>query len=153
MDIQTVNNEYVIISDISTNDSILSKMVSNSRIETNHNISHAVDFSTLDTNDVAPFPLMGEPCYIGYLYTDGTNYTCIQEHNRTEHDPSDVPALFRQYRAQGLPWVQPISTNPYQINDWVTNLGESWTCIIKDNVWEPGTVGTEALWELRIDEI
>ena len=146
MDIRTENQEFVIIQ------GVLSKKLSNKRVETNLPMEHAVPYDTLTT---APtMPIEGEWCELDYLYDyQGTNFNCIQAHNRTEHSPFDTPALWRQYRGQGLEWVQPISTNPYQLNDWVTHNGENWISLINNNVWEPDVVGSENLWELKIEEI
>ena len=45
------------------------------------------------------------------------------------------------------PWVQPEgSHDAYQTGDRVTHNGQTWESTIDDNVWEPGTAGTESLW-------
>jgi len=145
-----VNSNFVIVNDSGTNDSILSKYYGKARIETNHIIEVQSDPADFDANNVQDMPLMGESCVANEFYNySGVVYVCIQSHNRTEHPPGDIPALFRIYREQGLPWAQPLSTNPYHLNDWVTHTGEEWISIIDNNVWEPGTVGTENLWTLR----
>lgn len=38
-------------------------------------------------------------------------------------------------------WIQPNSTNPYQIGDVVTHNGKTWECTCANNVWEPGVYG------------
>lgn len=45
-----------------------------------------------------------------------------------------------------LPWEQPNSTNPYMKGDKVLHGGKVWESLVDGNVWEPGAVGTEALW-------
>lgn len=65
--------------------------------------------STEGTNEILPLPELGEQCLIGILYTDttprdideetGSNVLkCVQTHNRTEHDPKTIPALFTFFR-------------------------------------------------------
>ena len=44
-------------------------------------------------------------------------------------------------------WIQPDSTNPYMRGDKVTHNNKTWESLVDNNVWEPGTVGTEALWQ------
>ena len=44
-------------------------------------------------------------------------------------------------------WEQPGSTNPYMMGDKVTHNGSTWLSLVDNNVWEPGVVGTEDLWE------
>lgn len=40
------------------------------------------------------------------------------------------------------PWKQPSgSADPYQIQERVTHNGQIWTCIVENNVWEPGVYG------------
>lgn len=43
-------------------------------------------------------------------------------------------------------WEQPGSTNGYSAGDKVTHNGKTWESLVDNNVWEPGTVGTESLW-------
>lgn len=49
-------------------------------------------------------------------------------------------------------WEQPDSTNAYMTGDVVMHNGKKWRSLIDNNVWEPGTVGTEALWEEVVEE-
>ena len=51
-------------------------------------------------------------------------------------DPSVVPE-----------WEQPDSTNPYMKGDKVKHNGKTWVSLVDNNVWEPGAVGTAALWQ------
>ena len=54
-----------------------------------------------------PLPSMGEWCEAGiYGYGDDL-VICRQSHNRTEHEPADIPALFAVYReeaGEALEW-------------------------------------------------
>lgn len=43
-------------------------------------------------------------------------------------------------------WEQPDSTNAYKKDDKVSHNGKTWVSLIDNNVWEPGTIGTEGLW-------
>lgn len=87
-----------------------------------------------------------------YLTHDGKLYKVLQAHtSQADWPPDAAPSLF----AEVLPgqggtgpgeWVQPGSTNPYQMGDRVTHNGETWESLIDNNVWEPGAQGSEALW-------
>jgi hypothetical protein len=45
-------------------------------------------------------------------------------------------------------WVQPAGGHDaYNTGDRVTHNGQVWMSTVDANVWEPGTVGTEALWQ------
>ena len=75
----------------------------------------------------------------------------------TEHqkqaawNPVDAPSLFAKVLIPDpgeIPeWEQPESTNPYKKGDRVTHNGKTWESLVDGNVWEPGVVGTEALWK------
>lgn len=93
-----------------------------------------------------------------YRYTDETIWSCIQPYDTavySEH-PSRYPAMITQVREPGkrLPWVQPLSTNPYKLKnpftgkpDECTHNGMDWRTLVDNNVWEPGAQGSERLWE------
>jgi Neuraminidase (sialidase) len=56
---------------------------------------------------------------------------------------------WREYVAPGsvAAWVQPTGSHDvYHLGDLVTHNGKTWRSTNAANVWEPGTVGTEALW-------
>ena len=88
-----------------------------------------------------------------YLTHNGKLYKVLQTHtSQADWSPDTAPSLF----AEVLPgqggtgigeWVQPGSTNPYQTGDRVTHNGKMWESLIDGNVWEPGTQGSEALWQ------
>lgn len=45
-------------------------------------------------------------------------------------------------------WVRPVGTTGlYNYGDRVTHSGERWVSVIYGNSWEPGSVGTENLWQ------
>ena len=78
-------------------------------------------------------------------------YKVITSHTSQEDWAPDVAlSLFAQVLIpdpEVIPeWVQPDSTNPYQTGDKVTHNGSTWISTIDNNVWEPGTTGTENLW-------
>jgi len=75
-------------------------------------------------NIVEYLPELGEECVGGRLYINTTPRTdelsnllkCVQTHNRTEHDPKTIPALFTFFRENSdtLTWIQ----NEYVYPDW-----------------------------------
>lgn len=94
----------------------------------------------------------------------GTLYKVLQGHvSQADWAPDAAPSLF----AKVLPgqegnepeegygeWVQPDSTNGYSLGDRVSHNGKIWESIFDgSNVWEPGAVGTEALWKDITDEV
>lgn len=62
--------------------------------------------------------------------------------------PKDTPALYTEVSIVEIPdWVQPISAETaYHIGDKVKHNGATWESLVDNNVWEPGAVGSEALW-------
>ena len=55
-----------------------------------------------------PLPAVGGWCEAGMIYGCGDDLViCRQSHNRTEHEPADIPALFAVYReeaGEALEW-------------------------------------------------
>lgn len=89
---------------------------------------------------------------VGY---SGGLFRCISAHtSQDDWTPVDTPALWATVRASEVDpniieeWVQPDSTNPYMTGDKVLHNGSTWESAVDNNVWEPGAVGTEALWTL-----
>lgn len=94
----------------------------------------------------------------GVVYTadykvmyNGTLYKCLQAHTSQDDWTPDVsPSLFAKVLipdANVIPeWEQPDSTNPYMTGDKVKHNGKTWESLVNNNVWEPGTSGTESLW-------
>ena len=83
---------------------------------------------------------------------DGVLYPVLQTHTTQPQWAPDVSAsLFARVLIpdpEVIPeWVQPDSTNAYMTGDKVRHNDKVWISLIDNNVWEPGAVGTEALWE------
>lgn len=83
---------------------------------------------------------------------DGVLYTVLQNHtSQAGWKPTAAPSLFAKVLIPDpsvVPeWVQPDSTNPYMKGDKVKHNGKTWVSLIDNNVWEPGAVGTAALWQ------
>ena len=83
---------------------------------------------------------------------NGVLYKCLTAHNaQQDWAPSAAPSLWAQILIDPAisgpqPWTQPSSTNPYMDGDRVTHNGKTWESQVDNNVWEPGTTGTESLW-------
>ena len=82
---------------------------------------------------------------------NGTLYKVLQDHtSQDDWTPDAAPSLFAKVLipdASVIPeWEQPDSTNPYMAGDKVTHNGKTWESLVDNNVWEPGTSGTESLW-------
>lgn len=78
-------------------------------------------------------------------------YKCLQAHtSQATWTPTDAPSLWAKVLIPTpgvIPdWEQPSSTNPYSKGDKVKHNGKVWVSNVDNNVWEPGAVGTEALW-------
>lgn len=83
---------------------------------------------------------------------DGDVYRVLTTHtSQRQWTPKDAPSLFAKCLNPDpsvIPeWEQPTSTNPYMRGDKVRHVGKIWVSLIDNNVWEPGTTGTETLWE------
>ena len=83
---------------------------------------------------------------------DGILYTVLQAHTpQPDWKPTAAPSLFAKVLIPdptAVPeWEQPDSTNPYMKGDKVKHNGKTWVSLIDNNVWEPGAVGTAALWQ------
>lgn len=79
-------------------------------------------------------------------------YKVLQEHTKQENwNPEDAPSLFAKVLIPDpgyIPeWEQPTSTNGYMTGDVVMHNGKIWESLVDNNVWEPGTVGTDTLWK------
>ena len=83
---------------------------------------------------------------------NGVLYKCLTAHNaQQDWAPSAAPSLWAQVLIDPAisgpqAWTQPSSTNPYMDGDQVTHNGKTWESQIDNNVWEPGSAGTESLW-------
>lgn len=79
-------------------------------------------------------------------------YKCLQDHtSQSGWNPEQAPSLWARVLIPDpdvVPeWVQPDSTNPYMKGDKVRHNNVTWQSLIDNNVWEPGAVGTESLWD------
>lgn len=90
---------------------------------------------------------------VGYkvLYTD-ILYKCLQAHSsQADWTPGAASSLWAKVLipdSSAIPeWEQPESTNGYMAGDKVTHNGKTWESLVDNNVWEPGAIGTEALWQ------
>lgn len=86
-----------------------------------------------------------------YVLAGDVLYKVITDHKKqSDWNPSAAPSLFAKVLTDPsgsiLEWMQPDSTNPYMMNDKVKHNGHIWMSTIDNNVWEPGVIGTEALW-------
>lgn len=78
-------------------------------------------------------------------------YKCLMAHTSQEDWTPDVsPSLWVAILIPDpsvVPeWIRPDSTNGYSAGDKVTHNGKTWESAVDNNVWEPGTIGTETLW-------
>lgn len=96
----------------------------------------------------------GEAVEIGMLRKyDGESYECVQAHTtQTDWTPDATPALWKVRSAPGVipVWVQPTGAHDaYDIGAQVQwpEGGAVWESLVADNVWEPGAVGSESLWQ------
>jgi hypothetical protein len=97
---------------------------------------------------------IGEAVEIGTLRQyDGDLYKCVQAHiTQADWTPDIVPALWTIKSAPGIipVWSQPAgSHDSYPLGarmQWPEG-GAVWESLVADNVWEPGAVGSETLWE------
>ena len=73
----------------------------------------------------------------------GAVFECVQAHT-TQFEPPVVPALWKQYRAPGAQWVQPLgSSDSYPVGAIVTDAGKTWRSVNAANVWRPPTQWVE----------
>lgn len=84
---------------------------------------------------------------------NGVLYRVLQPHTiQADWTPDVSASLFAKVLipdANVVPeWEQPDSTNPYMIGDKVVHNGVVYVSLVDNNVWEPGAVGTETLWEV-----
>lgn len=83
---------------------------------------------------------------------NGTLYKCLQSHtSQTDWAQNTAASLWARVLITDpdvvLEWGQPDNTNPYMAGDKVTYNGKTWESLVDNNVWEPGTSGTESLWK------
>ncbi len=79
-------------------------------------------------------------------------YKVLTAHTSQEDwKPSLSPSLFAEVLVENpneiTDWKQPDSTNGYEKDIVVCHNGKEWKSLVNNNMWEPGVVGTESLWE------
>lgn len=84
---------------------------------------------------------------------EGKLYKCIQNHtSQADWIPTEAVSLWVEVADPAIefpPWKQPVgAADAYAKGDKVSHPTPErhWISEIDGNVWEPGTVGTEALW-------
>ena len=102
-----------------------------------------------DWNDFAEGETLTAGSRLNY---DGVLYKVLQDHQKqATWTPATASSLFAPVltseTGEILEWVQPDSTNGYMTGDKVMHNGSTWMSLVDNNVWEPGAVGTESLWE------
>lgn len=109
------------------------------------------DETSADTPEIFPaFDPDGHAYKTGdKISYNGKTYKVLQDHtSQPDWTPDVAVSLFAEIINQGIPeWVQPESTNAYMKGDKVKHNGKTWQSLIDNNVWEPGAVGTETLWQ------
>ena len=114
------------------------------------------ELSDEDALDVAAlFPTwiskVGEAVSVGERYWyDGKLWKVIQAHTvQSEWTPDVATSLFTEVSIVEWPeWVQPTGAqDAYMTGDKVKHVSRTWESLVDNNVWEPGTVGTENLWQ------
>ena len=81
---------------------------------------------------------------------DGLLYRCVQAHtSQADWTPPAVPALWVRTSTEEWPeWIQPTGAqDAYARGSKVSHNGKHWISLIDGNVWEPGALGTESLWQ------
>ena len=82
-------------------------------------------------------------------------YRVVQSHtSQADWTPDIVPALYAEVAKPGEEWpewVQPTGAHDAYAKDAkVSHNGRHWISNVDNNVWEPGTTGTEYLWLERV---
>ncbi len=116
--------------------------------------TNLTDNDALEAKELFSIWIVGKEYSVGdrVRYND-TLYRVLQAHtSQADWTPTNAPSLF----AEILPgqdgtdigeWVQPDSTNPYQIGDKVIHNGIIYECTVANNVWEPGVYGWQIVAE------
>lgn len=83
---------------------------------------------------------------------NGVLYKCLEDNNATmETPPSAIPSvwteIFAETVSEEIPaWEQPEEGNGYADGDRVIHNDIIYISQVDNNIWEPGTAGTESLW-------
>lgn len=81
-------------------------------------------------------------------------YACVQAHTSQDNwTPDLTPALWKRVSVEEWPeWIQPTGAqDAYMTGDKVSHNDKHWISLVDNNVWEPGGVGTESLWNEVIE--
>jgi len=101
---------------------------------------------------VTPLPEQGKWCEAGTIYAHGDGLViCRQSHNRTEHDPADIPALFIVYREESgtLDWI---AGEQVHVGTRRLYAGAEYECLqahVTQADWTPPAV--PALWRAVVE--
>lgn len=84
-----------------------------------------------------------------YKYDNRLWKVLIDHKTQADWAPNIAVSLFIEVSLDEWPeWKQPVgATDAYNVGDKVSHNNKHWVSIIDGNVWEPGAVGTESLWE------
>ena len=82
---------------------------------------------------------------------EGKLYKCLQNHtSQADWIPTTAVSLWVEVADPSIEWPewkQPTGAqDAYMKGDKVSHNEKHWISDIDNNIWEPGTVGTEALW-------
>ena len=82
---------------------------------------------------------------------NGLLYRCLQSHtSQPDWTPETAVSLWVRVDDPSVEfpeWRQPTGAHDaYSKGDKVSHNGKHWVSDVDGNVWEPGAVGTEALW-------
>ena len=83
---------------------------------------------------------------------NGVLYKVLQDHiSQGDWLPDSTSSLYARVLIPDPTvtpeWEQPDSTKPYSKGDKVLHDGKTWESLVDNNVWEPGAMGTETLWQ------
>ena len=84
---------------------------------------------------------------------DGTLYTVLQDHtSQSDWTPQNSPSLYQKVlveeEGQIIEWSPlPAGSSGFSKGQIVTKDGRTYRSLVDHNVWEPGAVGTETVWE------
>lgn len=116
-------------------------------------VKSTIEAMNYNLQEIMDLPNIGDTCIAGnyYIY-DGGLVKCAQTHNRTTHEPIDIPALFSFYRENSdeLEWItnEQVEVGWKRIYDGVT-YGAIQSHLTLDS-WKPDV--TPALWKATINE-
>lgn len=105
--------------------------------------------SSGNVSNLTPMPALGDLCNAQEIYSHNDKaYICRQEHNRTEHDPEIVPALFSAYRenSEGEEWIpnEQVAVGNIRLDEGVAY--EAIQAHMTQDNWNPSAM--PALWKL-----